>query len=369
MNTLQTTNNQESKNMNQELKAGKEKEQCECSVCYQPLTVKNSVSTPCNHLFCSKCFFKWLKESNTCPLCRNKYTEYTKWDYEDHDLSKVTNEFNMFKDIIHRTKDALSEHHIEKTKLEKYIKDMNKAVEINNKYIKDKQQSCLRMNNDLEYKRGFYKASHFPITEIDLYNLLHDDQETTEWKKGFRSGFEKKYNCDILNDYTHVVDPFILQARTHLNRLAKQKNFAISVEKFDRVKNNIYKLVHCISKYLSNTEFKNLFSGGVLKNDDGSETVIGMPLKIFETSVKNKYMITNEVYVDFMYDSSSKSWFKTPYYINEYNEICYFDYEVKLNKVDEDDKDYKMKRKRKYTDITNVVDDIIEKVISEKVTS
>ena len=47
MNTPQTTNNQESKNMNLELKAEKEKEQCECSVCYEPLTVKNSVSTPC----------------------------------------------------------------------------------------------------------------------------------------------------------------------------------------------------------------------------------------------------------------------------------------------------------------------------------
>ena len=34
----------------------------QCGVCYDDLTVDNCVSTPCKHSFCSKCFFKWLKE-------------------------------------------------------------------------------------------------------------------------------------------------------------------------------------------------------------------------------------------------------------------------------------------------------------------
>ena len=336
----------------------------DCSVCYETLTIGNSVSTPCNHLFCSKCFFKWLKESNTCPLCRNKYTEYTAWDYEDHDLSKVTNEFQLFKDVVNRTRNALSDHHIKKTKLEKEINKMNNAIDINNKYIKDKQQSCIRMNKDLEYKRGFYKASHFPITEMDLYNLQHDDQETVEWKNGFRSGFEKKYKTDILSNHQYLIDPFISQARNHLNRLAKKKENGITVEKFDSIKHNIFKIVSCLSKKLNDEEFKKLFYSGILKNEDGTERVIGMPSSIFKKSQKKTYLVRQQVYVDFVYDSNEKAWYKLPYYINENNDMCYFDYEVKLESLDNDSQ-FKFNRKRKHMDISNNLNDIVNNTVNE----
>jgi len=336
----------------------------QCGVCYDDLTVDNCVSTPCKHSFCSKCFFKWLKESNTCPLCRNNYTRYHKWDYDDIDMNAVTHEFNMFRDVISRTKDALSEHHIKKEKLEKRIEQMNKAIDVNNQYIVQKQQSCLRMNKDLEYKRGFYKASHFPITEIDLYNFKHDDQETVEWKKGFQSGFEKKYDCNILNDYDYVIDPFISKARNVLNILAKEKENGISVEKFDKVKNDIYKLVHCLSRRLTKKKFKELFNSGILKNKDGTETIIGMPFKMFESAAKNTYIVCKEIYVDFIYDKNEGSWYKTPYYINDNNDMCYFDYEVKLNKKDNDSQ-FKFNRKRKHMDISNNLNDIVNNTVNE----
>lgn len=37
-----------------------------CAICYTDLTVKNTVVTPCNHLYCSKCFFTWLGRKETC---------------------------------------------------------------------------------------------------------------------------------------------------------------------------------------------------------------------------------------------------------------------------------------------------------------
>ena len=57
---------------NKDKKMEETKNTKQCGVCYDDLTVDNCVSTPCKHLFCSKCFFKWLKESNTCPLCRSE---------------------------------------------------------------------------------------------------------------------------------------------------------------------------------------------------------------------------------------------------------------------------------------------------------
>jgi len=40
-----------------------------CNICYCDLS-DNMVKTPCSHYYCSDCFFKWMRESQTCPNCR-----------------------------------------------------------------------------------------------------------------------------------------------------------------------------------------------------------------------------------------------------------------------------------------------------------
>lgn len=343
------------------------KNKIQCGVCYDELTVTNAVSTPCNHQFCSNCFFKWLKESNTCPLCRNKYTRYRKWDYEDINMEAVTHEFNLFRDVINRTKNALSEHYNKKEKLKKEIKDMNNYISVNNIHITDKQESVRRMTGILEFKRGFYKACHFPITEMDLYNLINDDEETEEWKNGFRSGFSKKFSSSILKNYDYLIDPFIIQAREKLNKLAK-KEHGISVEKYDKVKNSNHKLTACLSKHLTKDEFIQLFMKGVIINEDGTKRTLGMPYELFKSTVENTYLISNEIYVDFVYDDKEETLYKLPYYINSGHEICYFDYEVKLNKlVDVDKFDWRnnlRNRSNIYSNVNTVVNDMIDTVVS-----
>ena len=43
----------------------------ECSIC---LEVNNNqiIKTDCNHEFHEKCFFEWMKNSATCPICRKQ---------------------------------------------------------------------------------------------------------------------------------------------------------------------------------------------------------------------------------------------------------------------------------------------------------
>ena len=45
-----------------------------CNICYSDLS-NNMVQTPCNHYYCSSCFFKWMRESQTCPDCRKLLVE------------------------------------------------------------------------------------------------------------------------------------------------------------------------------------------------------------------------------------------------------------------------------------------------------
>ena len=42
-----------------------------CGVCWEAIELGKSVGTPCNHTYCTTCFFKWIKTHNTCPLCRH----------------------------------------------------------------------------------------------------------------------------------------------------------------------------------------------------------------------------------------------------------------------------------------------------------
>ena len=41
-----------------------------CAVCWNETTPDGRVNTPCHHIFCTRCFFTWMKERSNCPVCR-----------------------------------------------------------------------------------------------------------------------------------------------------------------------------------------------------------------------------------------------------------------------------------------------------------
>jgi len=53
-------------------KENTKEQQVQCSVCYAELNVKNCVITPCNHPYCTTCFFTWLDKKETCAMCRRQ---------------------------------------------------------------------------------------------------------------------------------------------------------------------------------------------------------------------------------------------------------------------------------------------------------
>jgi len=44
----------------------------ECPVCYSFPNKSNMTTLECKHSFCTDCITKWLKENDTCPVCRHQ---------------------------------------------------------------------------------------------------------------------------------------------------------------------------------------------------------------------------------------------------------------------------------------------------------
>lgn len=293
----------------------------ECAVCYEELRSDNTVATPCNHLFCSKCFFKWLHESTTCPMCRKNYVEYVEWDYTRPYGIELSHEFKLFRDIISRSSDALTERYEKKKRLDDSIK-------VDTMYIKQKQTSCSRMEKDLEYKRGFYAGAHFPFTDLELYNAVTDDEETKEWQTGFQNGIKEKYGFDLLNNCANIVDPAVENARKILHRLSMDYNSSISSAEYDATKNSMDKMLDRLARNISKYEFMSIFKDGTITQKDGTETQVGISFKQFMEH--EKITLNHPLYVDFMLDSKTNKWYKLPYYLDDDKHICYLDFEIKL---------------------------------------
>ena len=50
--------------------AGKD---CDCYICLEKCKEgKDSVELPCKHAFCRDCLTNWIKEHDSCPVCRVK---------------------------------------------------------------------------------------------------------------------------------------------------------------------------------------------------------------------------------------------------------------------------------------------------------
>merc|ERR1712014_225996 len=47
--------------------------QCDCYICLEKCKEgKDSVELPCKHAFCRDCLTNWIKEHDSCPVCRVK---------------------------------------------------------------------------------------------------------------------------------------------------------------------------------------------------------------------------------------------------------------------------------------------------------
>ena len=68
------------------------KSQMECPVCYEKLEKgKGKVVLGCDHTFCIDCFTKFMHQKNTCPMCRDPFTQRSFQPLEDDHIDDMVN--------------------------------------------------------------------------------------------------------------------------------------------------------------------------------------------------------------------------------------------------------------------------------------
>lgn len=81
---ITTYNENESDNQSNE-----EEDSGLCTICLENMI---QIKLPCNHFFCEQCINKWIKDYNTCPLCRGNIDKINYYSEEN----KKKNEWVVF---------------------------------------------------------------------------------------------------------------------------------------------------------------------------------------------------------------------------------------------------------------------------------
>jgi hypothetical protein len=62
-----------------------------CTICLERMYINDTqyiFATDCDHYFHTKCIVKWLKDNNTCPICRNRITINLE-NNKDNNINKI----------------------------------------------------------------------------------------------------------------------------------------------------------------------------------------------------------------------------------------------------------------------------------------
>lgn len=164
----------------------------ECCVCYKYKTDLHTIVLPnCGHIICQNCFFRWLRTSPTCPMCRDNLTSWERvsTDTIKDDIYEITRLYNRVSkshnSLMHKCEDLRHTTSHLKRKNQR-LRDENNNLKITNK---DAMNAIIRRRKYTDYIRGYNAA-------IMTGNLMEDQTHltTTDYKSGIRRGIIERDN-------------------------------------------------------------------------------------------------------------------------------------------------------------------------------
>lgn len=218
-----------------------------CAICYTDLTVKNTVVTPCNHLYCSSCFFTWLGRKETCALCRQTLIPNTILEERFEELQSVQ------RDILtnYRYRRAINANIKKIKKKEKKLTD--------NVFCLQKKQ--IRMRELLDYTRETCRQLVIDSTALQeaakkqknsLELLTKSKQEWDDLCKPLEEEEEERddsqsQNSDInITEMTHDIDRLLQIERRSVRSMIRRERNNLQMINNNVINNNMINQIQSV---------------------------------------------------------------------------------------------------------------------------
>ena len=219
----------------------------ECCVCYKTKTDLHTLVLPnCGHIICQNCFFRWLRTSPTCPMCRDNFTSWDRVssDTIKDDIYEITRLFNRVSkshnSLMHKCEDLRHTANHLKRKNTK-LRNENHELKTTNAGI---MSAIIRRRKYTDYIRGYNAA-------IMTGDLMEDQTHlrTTDYKSGIRRGIVERDSflktIGVKPKEFLKVQPHLLSIIQSTHQEIKRRNNSITIrphsDRHNLYLNNLFK--------------------------------------------------------------------------------------------------------------------------------
>ena len=212
----------------------------DCCVCYKECIPLNVVNTPCGHIYCKECFFRWIRVRPTCPMCRLDFTSLNNMtrDQLNIEIESVTQLYR--RTIIENNKLMKDNRNIIRENIRRKTKNIKLNYE--NKKIMDR---LVRTREQIDFTNGYNTAIKFKIQKdltdhlnihinnknIHILRMNSLEYMNIPFYKGFKEGLidneyyltnvkynnfdEKKSleNVNVINKWTKASDDVLISRK------------------------------------------------------------------------------------------------------------------------------------------------------------
>lgn len=169
----------------------------DCCVCYKECTPLNIVNTPCGHIYCKECFFRWIRVRPTCPMCRLDFTSLNNMAHDQLN-SEIASVTQLYRRTIIETNKLMKDN---RNIMRENIKKKNKNIKLNHENERIMER-LIRARQQIDFTNGYNTAIKFKIQKdltdhlnihinnknIHILRMNSLDYMNVPFYKGFKEG-------------------------------------------------------------------------------------------------------------------------------------------------------------------------------------
>jgi len=193
----------------------------DCCICYKPCNALNIVNTPCKHIYCTDCFYRWIRVRPTCPMCRRNFTSFSDMS-NDEIANDVHNVTQIYRRNIIENQTLIDENRKLTNIILKRTKKNNELKIQSTNFV----NRIIRAREQLDFTHGYnegikikmqeemcYKLNLF-ASEFSYFNNVLDIYKSIPYHKGLKSAlleypsFKKKYRRDLNYDTSNTFSQY-----------------------------------------------------------------------------------------------------------------------------------------------------------------